>query len=317
MNTKREKPYGRRLKGLEALIGEPTNTETNTETASCGQFVNIEQIKLPSKQPRRYFEPQKLDQLVESIKRHGILEPLLVRVLSDGQFELVAGERRYRAAKLAELSEVPVIVRSLTEQEAWQLSLIENLQREDLNPVEETEGILELLSLELEEPVSEVVSVLYRMHNISTGKITNNVIGNSHREIIQNVFSALGLMEWESFTANRLPLLRLPGDILEALRQGKIEYTKAKAIAKLKDEAERLAMLTEAISENLSLSEIRERMKIKTATEAKKLEDVKELENQIESTYKRIKKLKLWVNPQKREKLEFLFAQIEALIDQE
>ncbi|MBE9002256.1 ParB/RepB/Spo0J family partition protein [Nostoc sp. LEGE 12447] len=306
MSIKRDKPYGRRLKGLEALIGE------SVDSLPCGQFVTIEKIQLSVQQPRRYFDPKKLEQLVQSVKEHGILEPLLVRYLSDDKYELVAGERRYRAASLAGLTEVPVIARSLNDQEALQLSLVENLQRDDLNPIEETEGILELIALQLDKKVPEVISLLYKMQNILAGKVTDNVISNSHAEDVKMIFTGLGLMEWESFTANRLPLLRLPDEILEVLRQGKIEYTKAKVIAKLKEKTERIALLEEAILQNLSLNEIRERLKTrKSSTEEK------ELEKQIDSTYKKMKKSKLWDNPKKRKKLELLFAQIEILINED
>lgn len=306
MSIKRDKPYGRRLKGLEALIGE------SVDTVPCGQFVTIEKIQLSVQQPRRYFDPKKLEQLVQSVKEHGILEPLLVRYLSNDKYELVAGERRYRAASLAGLTEVPVIARSLNDQEALQLSLVENLQRDDLNPIEETEGILELIALQLDKKVPEVISLLYKMQNILAGKVTDNVISNSDAEDVKMIFTGLGLMEWESFTANRLPLLRLPDEILEVLRQGKIEYTKAKVIAKLKEKTERIALLEEAILQNLSLNEIRERLKNrKSSTEEK------ELEKQIDSTYKKMKKSKLWDNPKKRKKLELLFAQIEILINED
>jgi ParB family chromosome partitioning protein len=90
-----------------------------------------------------------MQELVESVQQHGVLQPLLVRSRSDDQYELVAGERRYRAAKEVQLAEVPVVIRELSDEEAMQLSLIENLCREDLNPVEETEGILQLLALRL------------------------------------------------------------------------------------------------------------------------------------------------------------------------
>ncbi|MBG1261151.1 ParB/RepB/Spo0J family partition protein [Nostoc commune] len=306
MSIKRDKPYGRRLKGLEALIGE------SVDTVPCGQFVTIEKIQLSVQQPRRYFDPKKLEQLVQSVKEHGILEPLLVRYLSNDKYELVAGERRYRAARLAGLTEVPVIARSLNDQEALQLSLVENLQRDDLNPIEETEGILELIALQLDKKVPEVISLLYKMQNILAGKVTDNVISNSDAEDVKMIFTGLGLMEWESFTANRLPLLRLPDEILEVLRQGKIEYTKAKVIAKLKEKTERIALLEEAILQNLSLNEIRERLKTRNSST-----EEKELEKQIDSTYKKMKKSKLWDNPKKRKKLELLFAQIEILINED
>jgi len=140
--------------------------------------VAVTAIRLPPQQPRRYFDPDKLEQLVLSIKEHGILEPLLVRPRPGGEYELVAGERRYRAAQKLGLAEVPVVIRKLTDEEALALSLIENLHREDLNPVEETEGILQLLSLKLNVAVEETISLLYRMQNEAKGKVTQNVLGS-------------------------------------------------------------------------------------------------------------------------------------------
>ena len=89
---------------------------------------------MPKKQPRRYFDPDRQAQLIKSVQEHGILEPLLVRPLADGLYELVAGERRYRAAQELGLKEVPVVIREFDDKQALQVALIENLQREDLNP---------------------------------------------------------------------------------------------------------------------------------------------------------------------------------------
>ncbi len=144
MKRKTERPFGGQIRNRpkDPLFGEEPTREN--------QSISLEQIQLPTLQPRRYFDEQALNELVTSIKQHGILQPLLVRPLKGGKYELVAGERRYRAAHTAGLTEVPVVIRELNENEALQLALIENLQREDLNPVEETEGILQLLSLRLQ-----------------------------------------------------------------------------------------------------------------------------------------------------------------------
>ncbi len=306
MNTRRDKPYGRRLKGVDAFIGVEAANDLS------GQSVDTEKIQLPQQQPRRYFDPQKMEQLVQSVKEHGILEPLLVRPLANGNYELVAGERRYRAAREAGLVAVPVVVRELSDEEALALALIENLHREDLNPVEETEAILQLLALKLRIDVPEVSSLLYRMQNAVAGKITDNVIGNPEGEVVKEVFAGLGLMEWESFTANRLPLLRLPEEILEALRSGRIEYTKAKAIARVKDEAERKSLLSEAIASQLSLTQIKERLKAKQPSTERG-----ELQTRWDATTRQMKKSPLWDDPKKRQKIESLLAQLEALLVQE
>ena len=217
-------------------------------------------------------------QLTASVKEHGILENLLVRPhpTRKGFYQLVAGERRYRAAKEAKLTEVPVMVKDLTDEEALAISLVENLQRDDLNPVEETEGILLLLSTRLKLSVAEISSTLYRMHNLLTKKVTNNVIGKTEnndeveiQKAIEGIFAELGLMSWESFVSNRLPLLKLPEDLLESLRKGKIAYTKAKAIAKIYDADEREKLLNEAIESSLSLTQINERVAAITSQERK------------------------------------------------
>jgi ParB family transcriptional regulator, chromosome partitioning protein len=205
--------------------------QVETQPAS-DRSLPLAQIQLAAQQPRRYFDPEKLAQLVLSVKAHGILEPILVRPLPDqpDQYELVAGERRYRAALQLKLTDIPVVIRELNDTEARQLALIENLQREDLNPVEETEGILQLLSLCLNQEISALPSLLHRLQH-ERKKSSNNVVGNSEMEEIASVFASLGRLSWESFVNHRLPLLNLPTDVLDALRQGKIAYTKAQAIA--------------------------------------------------------------------------------------
>ena len=302
-SRKQDKPYKVQA-NLDDLLG--------AETISSSQKLPLTAIVLPESQPRRYFDPEKLDQLAESIKTYGVLENLLVRPLSeqDDKYELVAGERRYRAAKAAGLTEVPVSIRDLTHEEALEISLIENLQREDLNPIEETEGILSLLSVRLQKPVSQVILLLYQMLNARTGKITNNVISNDQSTLVQAIFQEVGCMNWESFVSNRLPLLKLPIDILEALRQGKIEYTKATAIAKVKDETQRAELLKESIQNSLSLTQIKERI----AT-LKPSPDLLSPKNQLQTLTRRLNQLKLWEKDKKTwKKVEGLLSKIEMML---
>ena len=302
-SRKQDKPYKVQA-NLDDLLG--------AETLSSSQKLPLTAIVLPESQPRRYFDPEKLDQLTESIKTYGILENLLVRPLSeqDDKYELVAGERRYRAAKAAGLTEVPVSIRDLTHEEALEISLIENLQREDLNPIEETEGILSLLSVRLQKPVSQVILLLYQMLNARTGKITNNVISNDQSTLVQAIFQEVGCMNWESFVSNRLPLLKLPIEILEALRQGKIEYTKATAIAKVKDETQRAELLKESIQNSLSLTQIKERI----AT-LKPSPDLLSPKNQLQTLTRRLNQLKLWEKDKKTwKKVEGLLGKIEMML---
>ncbi|MGA7937739.1 MAG: ParB/RepB/Spo0J family partition protein [Kovacikia sp.] len=286
------------------------------KTANVAEWVSLMSIKT-REQPRHYFDPEKLEQLVSSIAQHGILEPLLVRPLSPNQYELVAGERRYRAALQLGLAEVPVVIRQLNEEEAIQLALIENLQREDLNPIEETEGVLQLLAFRLKLPAQAVPTLLYQMKNglEKEDGSRNNVIlkaKSEQEQEIQSVFQDLGLMSWLSFTCNRLPLLNLPDEILDAIRSGKIAYTKALAIARIKEDMQRQLLLNQAIEENLSLNQIRDRIKA-----IKPKPELQSPRIRVTTLHRRLLKAKLWEDPQRWTQAQALFSKLEALLEQE
>lgn len=302
--SKKNQPYTSKLRGVAALIGDPST--------SVGQFVELSSINLSEHQPRRYFDPEKLDQLVGSVKEHGILEPLLVRPLPKGDYELVAGERRFRAAQAANFTQVPVIVKELGDEEALQVALVENLQREDLNPLEETEGILQLLAISLKVAVEDVVALLYRMRNELKGNVNQNVLVSLEGEKIQTFFKSLGLMGWDSFVSSRIPLLTLPVEILEALREGRIAYTKAQAIARLKDDTKRKILLNEVVTQQLSLSQVQER--IKAAQPGR--ETPTTLKSRVSDLTRRHNKSKAWNDPRKQKLLEKLLTQMEALLEE-
>lgn len=307
MSRKSEKPFG-------SQINAPWADESPRDTKAAATLVLIKEIHLPPQQPRRYFDPDALKELVNSIKEHGILQPLLVRPMTSGGYELVAGERRYRAASESGLAEVPAVIRELSNSDALSLALIENLQREDLNPVEETEGILQLLSLHLEITVEKVISLLYRLNNESKEKVTRNVTGKETVERVEKLFDSIGTMSWSSFVRNRLPLLKLPQDIREALQSGKIAYTKATVIARIKDEQPRNSLLLETIKNNLSLSQIKERIEELPPNSGKPSDP---LPLRLKTAYKQINKSKVWSDPKKRQKLEKLLNQLEALTSAE
>jgi len=143
MVTKKIKGLGR---GLEALLG-PTATEAvlNANADATPTVLNLEQMVAGVYQPRKRMDEGALYELAESIKSQGIMQPILVRKIASGGYEIIAGERRFRAAKLAGLTEVPVLVREVSDQNAAAMALIENMQREDLNPLEEAIGIQRLI----------------------------------------------------------------------------------------------------------------------------------------------------------------------------
>ncbi|BBD63292.1 chromosome partitioning protein, ParB family (plasmid) [Nostoc sp. HK-01] len=294
---------------LSSFISEEPVVE---ETAA--EFLPLTAITLPTVQPRRYFNAQKMEQLKLSIQEHGILEPLLVRPIGKGKYELVAGERRYRAAKELALKKVPVVVRELDDKEAIQVALIENLQREDLNPIEETEGILELLTLELKEPKNEVISLLNLAANAKKrgNELTKNVL--RQLEQIEGVFAVVGKLTPDSFRTSRLPLLNMPVNILEALRQGRLEYTKAKVIARVDNEQQRKGLLEEAISQKLSLSEIKERVANLEIIGKNNKGNKNSYQAQFLEVTSKIKKSKVWDDPNKQQKLASLLTELEQLI---
>lgn len=306
-------PNPERLKLRNVVLFDESDSTPNTAPQNT---ITIAKIVLPNQQPRRYFDSEKMAALVESVQQHGILEPILLRSLDNDTYELIAGERRYRAAKEIGLKEIPAIVRQMTSDEAFQIALVENLQREDISPVEETEATLQLLVLKLNLTVDEVTAQLYRMRHIARGEIGQNVLTSSeYEEEIVSVFSSLGF-KWESFITSRLPLLKLPSEILDALRQGRIEYTKAQAIAKVKDAVARQELLDKAIEQGLSLVQIRKLVATFPKPQSPK-QDQNKLKAQVDITLRSLKKSDIWSNPKKQKRLEKLIQQIESLISAE
>ena len=303
-------PY--QIKGVDALFGEPPVVE------AAAEIVSLDQICLPQQQPRRYFDPMAMQELVESVKQHGILQPMLVRPLLDNKYELVAGERRYRAAQAAGLEEVPVVVRELQDSEALQLALLENLQREDLNPIEETEGILQLLALKLNKTCESAIALLNQAAHPERNSV-DNVIHSLEWQLVQEVFNTVGKFTPESFRTNRLPLLNLPDEILDALRLGHIAYTKARAIAKVNDVTQRQALLESAIASDLSLTQIKERIAQITASSANKSgrSQSSSLKSRMDTAYRFAKRSKVWDNPKKQKQIEKLLVELEKLFSQD
>ncbi len=141
-------------RGLDSLL-----LENAVEESSSTVSLRITEIEPNKEQPRKFFDEAALSELAASVAQHGVLQPLLVRPLPNGQYQLIAGERRWRAARMAGLQEVPVVIREMTEQEAAEVALIENLQREDLNPMEEAQGyrtLMESYGLTQEETAKAV-----------------------------------------------------------------------------------------------------------------------------------------------------------------
>jgi len=213
---KKHRPLGR---GLEALIPVATRRESATEGVRVMEC-SIEQLVANDRQPRQRFDEQKLRELASSIKSKGILQPLLVRKKGD-KFEILAGERRWRAARLAGLGTVPVVVKEFNNTEAIEVALIENLQREDLNPLEEAEAYRQLTTEH----------------------------GLSQEELAQRVGKD------RSTVANTLRLLKLPEAVQQELIRGNISMGHARAILALPDEEAQLRLARRVVAERLTVRE--------------------------------------------------------------
>ena len=295
---------------MKRFMSDPNSIQIDQPSTT----VSLTSIKLPvRRQPRRYFDPEKMVQLVLSVKEHGILEPVLVRPLGDGNYELIAGERRLRAAQEVGLTQIPIVSREFSDREALQVALMENLQRDDLNPIEETEAVLELLVIALDTNIEEVKTVIYQAANAKNRgqELKGNV--SLQLEKVESCLAELGRFNLESLRSSRLPLLNLPPNILEALREGKMEYTKARTIARVKDEQQRDELLEQAIAQNLSLNEIKVRVKeLKPDSDSEAtLEQV--LVSRMTEITKRLKKSKAWNERKKRDRLTRLLDELERL----
>lgn len=239
---------------LATLGSEAISSESATEVD-----LPIKQIQIDPEQARRWFNPERQAALTESIRLMGIQSRLWVQPLPNGKYRLIAGERRLRSAKTLNLQSVPVIILDVDDKTALKLSLLENSQREDVSPIEETWGTLRLLGLELNVSQEEVCRLLYRMKHKAEGRAGENV-SPQDEQVVETVFNASSRIGWASFIKTRLPLLKLPEEVLEALWKGQLDYTKALAIGRIKDEEGRRILLDTAIAADLSLTEIRQKI---------------------------------------------------------
>ena len=197
---------------------QEAQTETGNASAQPDSTVSIEKIHPNPNQPRTHFNETELEELSESIREHGVLQPLLVRKKGD-EFEIIAGERRYQASKIAGLSELPVIIKDVDDQKMLELALIENLQRSDLNPIEEAKGYRQLIKASgmTQEALSKAVSK-------SRSAITNS-----------------------------LRLLDLPERVQELLFEGKLTAGHARAILAVPFEEQRIKLAEKVVADGLSV----------------------------------------------------------------
>lgn len=204
-------------KGLGALM-----LENNTDSMVSTDTLAVNDIIPNKEQPRKTFDEAALQELADSIKQHGVLQPLLVRPLTTGGYQLVAGERRWRASRLAELKEVPVIIKELSDTEAMEIAIIENLQREDLNPIEEAEGLQALID-----------KCGFTQEEVATS------VGKSRPAI-----------------TNALRLLRLPQEVRQMTKDGDISAGHARALLAFENEPMMLECAKQIVDKKLTVRDV-------------------------------------------------------------
>ena len=202
--------------------GDETVFSDNTTEVQNLSTLRVAEIEPNREQPRKTFDDGAIAALADSIREHGMIQPILVRPLENGSYQIVAGERRWRAARMLGLEEVPVTIRAMSDQETMQIALIENLQRENLNPIEEAQGYQELMDQfgMTQEGIAQIV-------------------GRSRAAV-----------------ANSLRLLQLPGQIQQYLQEGSITTGHAKALAGFVDEETMLACAARAADGQLTVRAI-------------------------------------------------------------
>ena len=210
----------RRLgKGIDALLqGRPLD---QLENLASIQQVSVDQLKPNPHQPRKSFDDTALRELADSIRERGIIQPILAENKGDGSFIIIAGERRFRAAKLAGLEQVPVITQTFTEDEKLEIALIENIQREDLNPIDEARALSSALELS----------------------------GSTQDDLAKRLGKS------RSAIANSLRLLRLESDIQEAIASGSVSAGHARQIVAISSESGRRDLLERIVTGNLTVRE--------------------------------------------------------------
>lgn len=203
-------------KGLDAIFAENTAEKEGTVT------LRLSEIEPNRSQPRKEFDDEALSELAESIAQHGVLQPILVRPIFAGGYQIVAGERRWRAARMAGLMEVPVIIRDMDDAEFMQLALIENLQREDLTALEEAKGYKSLMDT----------------HGFTQEEISKTV-GKSRPSV-----------------ANALRLLGLPEEVQQMMEDGVLSAGHGRTLLAFKNEADLINAAKKTAAEGLSVREL-------------------------------------------------------------
>ena len=227
-------------RGINSMIPTDDDEKESVAGASSINDVKISEIEANPDQPRRVFDEEALNELADSIKQIGVVQPITLRKLADGKYQIVAGERRYRASQIAGLESIPAYIREVNESQQMEMALIENIQREDLNAIEEALAYQNLMD-----------KCDYTQDQLSER------VGKKRATV-----------------ANYLRLLRLPAEIQMAVKDKKIDMGHARALMAIEDPVAQLGVYNQIISEGLSVRKVEELAKNikegKTASAEKK-----------------------------------------------
>ena len=238
-------------KPVETKPQETVNVQSTNENSvsdeNAIQYIDVNDIKPNYNQPRKHFDEEKIQELSDSIVEHGIIQPLIVRKSATG-YEIVAGERRYRAARKANLKQIPCIVRDLTDEENMLITIIENMQREDLNPIEEAEGLDKMIK----------------------------TFGLTQEEVSKSVGKS------RPYITNAIRLLNLPDEVRDMLSKGELSAGHARAVLSQIGDEKQIALAKRIVNEGLS---VRSAEKLASEEKPTKARAAKRQKKNLETIY--------------------------------
>jgi len=285
---------------------------------STTDFLSLEKIETWSDQPRNHINQQEIELLADSLNNFEQLAPIIVRpIKGSDKYLIVAGEKRYRAAMLAEKEQIEVKIRTLNDEEAYEIALVENRLREGLNPIDDTIGTLTLLEKKTDLEREEIVNYLHKIGN-------NKEVPSDFLEITEKVFARVSDISIKTFAKKRLRLLNLPTYIFDAIRKGKISYPNAVMFTKIKNEITAQQLLEQAINEHWNREKIVEKInqvqggQKKVGNKYSSFSE-EELSDTLKETYKKLSKAsrsqKIIQDKKKRKQLEKIIEAMEKILN--
>lgn len=297
------------------LSGQPS-AQSKTEEAAA-EWIPIDKIVKSPLQPRQFFAQSSIDSLALVFKEHGFRGAINVRPLENGTYELVAGERRWRAAQQAAMKEVRCIVDTYTDEQALEFALMENLQREDLSKLEETEGILHFIEVKLDITREQAVSII-RTEGHSDKASRSDVAPSEELREIEALLSLFNI-GLQTFRTKNLRTLSLPEDLKAAHLKQNLSYSSALELSKLKGDDERQALLSKVLQEGMSFRNIKSQVQnaISERNEPSNNENTA-LINRFDKVAKRVRKSQhFFEKVQKRKRIEKLLSELESLLSED